>query len=497
MPLINYEKLTWVLTKQGINQIREVLADPDKTLNLTQFKFGDANGTFYEPTGRETGLVNQCTDSNGNLVYAFVIDKSINVVNFIDSQNNLIEKQAVVISSMLPEESCDYEIMEVGLYGEDVNGDEYLFALSTCSPIPKPNIEDNYAISLNYSAYFISSNLLAIYDRIQLNPNNQYVSYESLIDLADNMLYVTGNLAEQINDNSHILGLNRTEQLNEKINDNLNNSMLFASMSACNTIKNIVGYDNVKNYWIFKDNGSMINTESIKDYGTSGNNLTLSELPSKLNPSNFGLAYTLNIDSTNNNYYKVSDTSAFTLNTTTGAFTIIFGFISNNINETNTYLAQNGVFEIMKEYNSGYGIRFVLNMYGNNNSSLKCFTPYWTGDNLTDTNTLIISYNGDPLNPIVNFYINLTCITATLITETPDENTAGIINTNNFIELTTNTNDIASYLLVNNTYTNYINSQMSIITKIDNTFLSRNSNMGKNIALLMQSYMGNQQILLH
>lgn len=495
MPLMNYEKLTWVLTKQGINQIREVLANPDKTLNLTQFKFGDANGTYYEPTGRETGLVNQCTDSNGQLVQTNIVDKSISTINLTDTLGNITPTQAVTITTLLEEGSCDYEILEVGLYGLDDSNNEYLFALSTCSPIPKPDIVDNYAVSLNYSACFISSNLLSIYDRIQLNDNSQYAHYEDLINLADNMLYVTGNLAEQINDNAHILGLNRAQQLYEQMTSNLSETILFASMSACNTIKNIVGYNNVKNYWIFQDNGSLYTQESIKDFGTSSNNITLSNLASTLNPSFSGLAYTLNISG--NNYYKLSNINNFSLNTNTGAFTLLFGFTSNNLYESNTYLAQGGVFEVAKEYNEEYGIRFVLNMYGENNSSLKCFTPYWNGLGLKDVNTLIVSYNGNPVNPVVNFYINLSCITTTLINTTPDENTAGIINTNNFLEVTTSTNDIASYLLSNNNYTNYVNSQMSIVSKIDDVFLDSTSTMGKNIALIMQSYMGNQQILLH
>lgn len=488
---INYNKLTWVLTKEGINQIREVLANPDKNLTLLYFKFGDANGIYYEPTGNETDLINPCINSLGQIVAQNISDKSIKNITMtdnsgniiVDNNGNVIQYESVCFETILPESSCDYNIMEVGLYGSKIINDteeEYLFALSTCSPIPKPNIDDNYVITLNYSASFISSNLLAIYNRIVLNTNIQYVSEDTLLEMSNTMLYTTGNLAEQINSNSHILGMNRATQLNEKLDENAENIYLNASMQTCITLKNIVGYNNVENYWVFRDDNSITSTQCIKDFGVANTNMSLNNAPGTFIQNVIGLAYTLNID--NDNYYQLNNLSNFQLNIN-NPFTLLFCFKNNNVNESNTFLSKQGVFEIMKEYSENMGVRFCFNMYGENNSILKSSTPYFDGTFVNDTTTLIVSYNGNVSNPIINFFINSSCISTTL--------SNGITNINNFTSINTNTNPICSYMIdENNNHINNINSSVSIISKINNIFLEENSLIAKSITLLMQSYMG-------
>lgn len=495
---LNYEKLTWVLTKEGINQIREVLANPDKKLQLTMFKFGDANGTYYIPTGKETNIKNQCLDEYGNLVQFNVNSKTISTVEMtdndgniiVDSENNPVQYQAVNISTLIPENSGNFQFLEVGLFGQFTDEydetHEYLFALSTCSPIPKPSVNDNYVISLTYSASFISSNLLAIYNRISLKTDGQFVSKADMEDLSNVMLFTSGNLIEQVNQNSHILGLNRGSQLEEEIKENKQDVLINAGMLTCNSIKNLVEYNNLEDYWIFKDSGSASSFNAIKNYGYVKNNLNLSKTTGALIPSNIGLAYTLNFGKTD--YFQLINNDDFIISANK-PFTMSFSLNFNNLNSNNTLLAQRGVFEIKKEHATGYGIRLIFNLYGQNNTSLTCATPYWDGLELKDLSTIMVSYNGNLESPVVNFFINLSCISCNL------EN--GIVKTGNFNTLNTSNDPIASYTLTNNdVLTDFINAKISIITKINNTFLNAGDYISNSLALTMQSIMGQPTCLI-
>ncbi len=115
------------------------------TVNLTQFKAGDANGNPYEPTGAETDLV--------NVVYSASLNS-----RYVDSSDNTI----LILEHIIPASSGPYVIREVGIY-DDAGA---LIAIAnfpdTTKPDPSSGAGKDIKVQLKIRTLNVSSVTLSI-----------------------------------------------------------------------------------------------------------------------------------------------------------------------------------------------------------------------------------------------------------------------------------------------------------------------------------------------
>lgn len=293
MASVTNDKLVWLYTNYGLRRITEVLENPTEKLRITRLVVGDSEVQtynsetgqiettydYYVPTGSETSLRHS-------------------IASFYFHSKELDEENLVVsFTTNIPQDSNGYAINEMGIYEN-----ETLFAICTCQDINKPFIEDNYLIDINMRISLHSKNLSSVYDRIRLESNQEYLTPSDLEQLQYNVLYMEGNLCEQISQNSHIIGLNRPRQLEQLIDSNLKyTSTAFLNSIYC-TMANIAGYDNVRNFWVFDYSKYTGTSNSIIDMGYNGEYLTLKNVENTPTVEYEGICPTMNFS--DNNFYS-------------------------------------------------------------------------------------------------------------------------------------------------------------------------------------------------
>lgn len=253
----NTDKLTFILTRYGLERIAEALSDENIEIKLAKIKVGDANNEYYEPNEEQTDLRNKIDGG------AFsIIDKAL-----------LEDGVTISLHAVFPEELDSCEIREVGIY-ETLNGEDYLFAISTQQPLLKPATELKYLISVDYYAFLKSENLADLYDRIVLDPSSQLVTEEDLEDLMRTILFTESNLVDQITSNSRIIGLNRARQLQEKIETSRERFSYMASYNNYSTLLDFAKFDDIFGYWVFNYPRRVTPNASIVDIGKKGRNFS-------------------------------------------------------------------------------------------------------------------------------------------------------------------------------------------------------------------------------
>ena len=250
------DRLTFILTNYGLERVAQALEDKDVVLMLTKIKVGDADYEYYEPDPNQTDLKHQLEDGE-----FYIIEKDL-----------LEDNLTVSLHAVMPEDFDNCEIREVGIY-ENMNGVDKLFAISTQQPLLKPSVGLRYFISVDYFAFLKSANLAEIYDQIYLDPDNQMITQNDFDNLISTILFTESNLMEQINGNSRVLGLNRPQQLHDKIIENRDN---FSYIAACNNyslLLNNADTENVFSYWLFNYPRKSVSAVSITDIAKYGRNL--------------------------------------------------------------------------------------------------------------------------------------------------------------------------------------------------------------------------------
>ena len=344
MANITDDRLIWVYTKYGLRKITEVMSNPSSKLKITKLQVGNSKTEIYKdgvivtsydyyiPTGEETSLKNS-------------------VASFYFHNKELDEENEVVtFSTTIPKTSNGYMINEMGIYDDSNN----LIALCTCQDIPKPLMSDNYFIDIYLKIALHSKNLCTIYNQIELDSENEYVGPAELEQMWYNILYMEGNLCEQISQNSHIIGLNRAEQLYQLINNN----MLTMSTTLLNnifcTMSNIVGYNKVLNFWVF-DYSRYVGTEnSIIDMGYNGEFLNTTKNTAEKDILYKGICPCM--DFNDMNFYSensIADPGAKTWffllknnNIAENAIIIAKSDYKNNMHEFEIFRRNTGAFEI-------------------------------------------------------------------------------------------------------------------------------------------------------
>lgn len=251
------DKLTYILTNYGSGRVAEALADTTVNLYLTKIKVGNANYEYYEPSESATNLVHPIENGEFSIIEKELLEDGL----------------TVSLHCVFPESFNNCEIREIGIY-ETVNGEDHLFALSTQQPLLKPSVELNYFTTVDYYAFLKSQNLSDVYDQIILDPDNQMVTKEDFDNLVSTIAFTEGNLMEQINGNSRVIGLNRAQQLKEKIDRNREN---FGYVTAYNNYSLLLNYtdpSNIFGYWLFNYPRRTASTLSVTDISKNNRNLS-------------------------------------------------------------------------------------------------------------------------------------------------------------------------------------------------------------------------------
>ena len=170
---------------------------------------------------------------------------------------------------------CGYSISEFALYEDAPDGTRQMFAVGVGAPLFKPSVELGYLMTVEYTIYIESVNLLEVYDKIELDPANEFLKEVDIDNLYKAMLYIEGNMAEQIGNNTRILGMSRIKELNQMIEDT---KLKYHSASVCNyysSLSNsIKDLNNLLGFWSFHYTDSQGLSSTIKDFSTYSNNLS-------------------------------------------------------------------------------------------------------------------------------------------------------------------------------------------------------------------------------
>ena len=252
--IVNQDKLILKLTDFGLSRIAYAVSNPTANLNITKIKLGSGdNNEYYEPDSSQTGL-------KGDLGLEF----------YIYDKNILEDKITISFHTIFPEEIGGFDIREVGLY-ETYEGTDRLFAISTQQPFVKPSIEDNYFICVDYYIFLKEQNLASVYDQITLDIEHALVTDTEMEELMRTFLFAQSNLAQQIGNNSTIIGYNRATQLYEKIEENKRAySYITLYKNFASLLDIVTSPNNIFSYWVFDYSRRKEQESSIIDLSNNG-----------------------------------------------------------------------------------------------------------------------------------------------------------------------------------------------------------------------------------
>lgn len=387
--IVNNDNLTFILTTYGLDRVTTALNDPETYINLTKIKVGDANGNYYEPNPEDIGLKHPIPDGEFRLVEKELLE----------------DEETVSLLAVIPESFGGCDIREVGLY-ETIDGEDKLFALGTQQPFVKPEILDNYLITIDYYIFLKSQTLAYIYDKIILDPFTQLVSESDLEDLMSTILFSQTNLMDQIGANSEIIGFDRPTQLYDLISIMRSSSANSIAYSNFTNLLGFVNSDSIFGYWLF--NYPKINTTSvaITDISYSGNNLRTSKQVNLLPQEYIGDTSFLTLEP--NDYFSLSNDKVLLLTdeaqTQDEPFSMLFCVkpLSVEVDRTllacSNYATGSHAFEI-KELSNG---RIHIRLFTNASNYITYTSPINTVPN--DVHVLGISYT--PTNHVLNVFLN-------------------------------------------------------------------------------------------
>lgn len=287
--IVNNDTLAFILTDYGLNRVTEALNDPNTYINLTKIKVGDANGEYYHPESTMTSLIHPIPDGEFRLVEKELLE----------------DNETVSLLAVIPETFGGCDIREVGLY-ETVGGVDILFAVGTQQPFVKPEILDNYLITIDYYIFLKSATLAQVYDKIILDPFTQLVTSADLQDLLSTILFSQTNLMDQIGANSETIGFDRPTQLYNLIVEMRNSS---ANSMAFSNFSNLVSFTsnpmNIFGYWLFRYPKVDTTSVALTDIGYQGNSLETNKQVNLLSQRFIGDTSFIKFE--NPNYFSLSN----------------------------------------------------------------------------------------------------------------------------------------------------------------------------------------------
>lgn len=282
---ITDQKLEWVLTEYGKRRITEMLSNPDDKIRISMINIGSDN------TGSPKDREGYPPENGDGKLFHQVNDKKIPIFEKGIAKDR---ENTVYFKAIIDENMCGYDISELALY-EERNGQEKMFAVGVGQPIAKPDIIYGYLMSIEYTLYIESTNLLEVYDRIELDPKNEFLRETDIDALYRTILYVEGNLAEQISHNTHAIGLNRAQDLNNSIsNTQLRYNSAAISTYYSSMANSVQDLQNVMGFWSFHYTDNYGVRQNIKDFSTFGNNFSTNALLGSYDQEYLGVLSSLN-----------------------------------------------------------------------------------------------------------------------------------------------------------------------------------------------------------
>lgn len=472
--------LYWVFTNYGKNRLASINSDD----HLLLYKAGvgsynwykDESNFFGELPYSEATFKKYFEDENekdlGNIVdNGKLAINSKNLVTEKDKEGNTISR-VVELTVTIPETLSNFDIREIAIY-ETIDEIDHLFAICTMQPIPKPSTETNHYVAVQVTARLQSEALANAYDQIVLDPNNNFATVEELNSFEENMLFVESNLAEQISNNARSIGYNRPQQLYEQIiSDKKKYSNFAVSTTYANTL-NIATLDEIKSFWVFQPNNDVTSSVSIPDLSYYGINMATDKLVTLYETGYEGLAPWINFEynkkSNSGNYYTLDSDIDFDLVHTVGdkvtdsPFTLFFVGAQNTNDHDCTLLAkdngeQNNDVQPAFRVTINTQRQLVIRLSQNRAS----YVEYTTGINSIPKSgtfyVLSISYS-----PVINEVDNIL-IPRFNVMLNGKELTGNISRTGNYQGMTKTELPLTSRLHTKNSYTNYVDSKVCLIS---------------------------------
>lgn len=291
-------ELKWVITQHGKERLTQLLDNPTDRIRITSIHIGKSDAGDFNARESKNELLDPISyvQSNGETTKdIWITEKGI--------AENL--ENTVYFTAPITEDIGGFEIKEVALF-ESINDVPYMFAVGIGEPINKPSIEKGYLITVDYTVYIESANLLDVYDRIELDPAHDYIKQADVDGLFQSVLFVESNLAEQIGKNTHILGLGRAQQLNDLIDSTIlsynTTSLANYYTSLANSTKNL---KDLLGFWSFNYTNIYGHSQTIRDFSGHLVNMSTNNPISNYEQEYLGILSTLNI--TKDDYFYIDE----------------------------------------------------------------------------------------------------------------------------------------------------------------------------------------------
>lgn len=339
----NTDNLYWVYTTYGKERLTSL--QQNDILRLYNVRIGSYD--WYEDPQKLLG--NSYSETAFKAYFQDGTEKSLgseieNCVLPITNKELNEDEMCVTLITSIDENTGGFDIREVGIYETTDNGTEKLFAVCTMQALPKPSSETNHFISTQFNCMLYSRLLAENFDKILLDPNNNYATAEEIRAYQQTLLFVESNLSEQISRNTQLIGYNRPEQLYNLI---LEDKKKYASFGISATYANFLSateLSNVASFWVFSPTNDTTRRVSIADLSIHGINLATDQVSTAYEQGYEGLVSWLNFDQ--KHYYMLDSDVNFSLleNGEDTPFTLFFIGAQNKNTHNCTIIAKDNDF---------------------------------------------------------------------------------------------------------------------------------------------------------
>ena len=410
--------LYWVFTEYGKKRLANF--EPNDHLFLYKACIGgydwytDENQILGATGYSEAAFKRYFTHSGDNVTLGEPITNGVVPIN-----SKSLEGTVVTLTITIPETLNGFDIRELGIY-ETIGDIDYLFAVCTMQPIPKPSTNTNHIMSVQFNARLDSRNLSQNYEQIVLDPENNFATLDDVNNFQENMLFVEATLAEQINNNTARIGLNRPQQLFEQIEADKKKYSSFVVSTTYANFLNATALENVKSFWVFNKTNDLTRNLSIADIGYYGTNLATNRLISQYEQGYEGLASYINF--TGKDFYQLASDIDFDLlnkngeNVVDSEFTIFFVGSQNSNDEDCTILAKDNGYTTQPAFRLAItkDRQVRLRLYTTPQAYLEFLSSKGSVPAAGNFYVLAVSYSytrrGDVLLPTVKMSINARTI---------------------------------------------------------------------------------------
>ena len=478
----NTNNLYWVFTAYGKERLASLSADD----HLFLYKAGIGCYNWYEDPLKYFGdegysepnfkrYFEDKTEKNvGQLVPGGMLPiNTKKLVEETDDTGNTLTR-VVELSVTVPENLSDFDIREMAIY-ETIDEVDHLFAICTMQPIPKPPTSTNHYISAILTARLQSEMLANAYEQIVLDPSNNFVTVDKLNNFQENLLFVESNLAEQISNNSRIIGYDRPQQLYEQlIADKKKYSSFAVSTTYANTI-NMASMEDIKSFWVFQPSNDVTSAISIPDLSYYGINLATDKLVTLYDYGYEGLSPWINFEynesANSGNYYTLNSDIDFDFVNKVGnkvsdaPFTLFFVCAQNSNKHDCTIVAKDNsaqgnsvqpAFQIAITNQRQVRIKFYQNRSN--------YVEFLTGINsVPEAGTFYVA--SITYSPVINTTDNIL-IPRFSIMINGRELSGTITRIGNYQGMTKTTLPLTARVHTTNGYANYVDSKMCMLSLI-------------------------------